>query len=223
MAIVAGNVIDAARDRHTAFDRKVHPNKMLLRHLSQYVKRLHGKIVAIDEDAVRVEIAPVALPLADFAAGVVLPANVRYVAGASVTYPPPSTTAPVALDLIQSDERNARNTPANAAWVVNGVLYLSGNANRWSAFNALAISVVFVPADLTDLTETLAVPDAAEEACTEALALFMARRESQESDGEAKIAIQPFAASASDAERSFLDDVKNNVAGRTFYTQDVYP
>lgn len=222
MALVAGNVIDAARDRHTAFDRKTHPNKMLLRHLSQYVRKLHAKVVAIDEDAVRIE-QSYALPMADFAAGIALPANVRYVAEASVTYPAPSTSPPVPLTVIQSGERNAFNAPANGAWVVNGKLYLAGTAQRWTAFNNLAVSLVLVPPELVALDDVLALPDAAEEACTEAVALFMARREAQESDGDGKIALSPFVAALQDAEKSYLDDVKNNVSGRTFYTLDVRP
>lgn len=222
MALVAGNVIDAARDRHTAFDRKTHPNKMLLRTLAMYVKKLHGKVTAIDEDAVRIE-QTYALPLADFSAGITLPANVRYVAEASVTYPQPSTFAPVPVEIVQSSERNARNAPANGAWVVNGVLYLAGNAQRWTAFDQIAVSAVLVPPDLVDLTDTLVIPDAAEEACVEAVALFMARREAQESDGDAKINLGAFVASADAAEKAYLDDVKNNVSGRTFFTLDVWP
>jgi hypothetical protein len=221
MALLAGNVIDAARDRHTAFDRKTHPNKMLLRFLSSYVKQLHGKVLALDEDDVRIE-TTFDLPMADFSAGITLPANVRYVAEASVTYPAPSTDSPVPLDIIQSSERNARNAPANGAWVVNGRLYLAGTAQRWTHFNKLAVSFVLLPPDLVDLDDTLAIPDAAELACVENVALFLARREAQESDGDGKIALSPFVAAATDAERQYLDDVKNNVSGRTFYTLDVY-
>jgi hypothetical protein len=222
MALLAGSVIDAARDRHTAFDRKTHPSKMLLRYLSRYVKQLHGKITAIDEDAVRVEIVA-SFPLADFGNGIALPANTRYVAEASVTYPAPSTFAPAPLEIIQSSERNARNAPANGAWQVAGSLHLAGTADRWKQFDTIAISVVTTPVDLVTLDDLLAVPDAAEGACVEALALFMAQREAQESDGDPKIALSPFVAAFSDAEKSYLDDVKNNVSGRTFYTLDVYP
>jgi hypothetical protein len=81
---------------------------------------------------------------------------------------------------------------------------------------------VLLPPDLVDLDDTLAIPDAAELACVENVALFLARREAQESDGDGKIALSPFVAAATDAERQYLDDVKNNVSGRTFYTLDVY-
>lgn len=220
MSLLAGNVIDAARDRHAAFDPKRHPNKMALRFLSSYVKQLHGKITAIDEDAVRVEITA-GLPLADFSAGIPLPVNTRFVAAASVTYPSPSTFSPVPLTIIASGERNAFNTPAGAAWQVGGALYLAGDATRWKAFNSIAISVVTLPVDLVALQDVLAVPDAAELACVEAVALFFAKREVQESSGDPKIGLSAFVATATDAEKSYLNDVMNNVAGRTFYTLDV--
>lgn len=220
MTLVAGNVIDAARDRHPSFYKEKHPNKMLLRFLSAYAKGLHGKIAAIDEDQLRVDVTAT-LPLASFDAGIALPANVRSITGAVVSYPEPTTFAPVPIDIIQSDERNARNTPAGAAWQVNGKLYLAGNADRWSAFNQIAISLILLPDTLQTLADVLAVPDAAELACIENCALFLARREFNESDGDTKLNLSTYVGAAADAERAFLDDVKNNVAGRTFYTLDV--
>lgn len=220
MTLVAGNVIDAARDAHTSFYAQKHPNKMALRFLSRFVKGLHGKVAAIDEDQLRVDITT-PLPLADFNAGIALPANTRAVTGAVVSYPEPTTFAPVPLDIIQSDERNALNTPAGAAWQVNGRLYLAGTAARWSRFNQIAIALVLLPDTLATLQDVLALPDAAEAACVEAVALFFARREFNESDGDAKLNLSTFVASADKAERDYLDDVKSNVAGRTFYTLDV--
>lgn len=209
MALVAGKVIDAAREYHVSFDPKAHPDKLCLGFLSRYVRQLHGKIVAIDPDAVRVEVTT-ALPLVDFDAGVALPANVRYVAEVAVRYRAPSTLPPVPLDVIQSDERNARNRPPGAVWTVGSVLFLAGNAQSYTNFDQIAISVVLLPVALAVLEDLLPVPDAAEAACVEAVAGFLAGRVA-----DAKVSL-------TGAERAYLDDLGNNVSGRTFYTQDVW-
>lgn len=219
MTLLAGNVIDAARDRHAAFDRQRHPNKMLLRFLSRYARQLHGKLVALDPDAVRVE-TTANLPLADFDAGIALPANTVYVAEVAASYPAPSTLPPLPIDLIQSDERDAWNRPRAVAWQVGDKLYLGGTADAWTAFGQIAISSVQLPVALVALTDAIALPDAAESACVEAVAEFMAKREAQE--GNDKIALAVFGEDAAKAEGAYLAVVMNNVAGRTFYTKDVY-
>lgn len=219
MAVLAGDVIDAARDRHAAFDRQRHPNKGALRYLSGYVKALRGKIMAIDPAMVRVEL-PVVLPLANHDAGIALPAGtllVDEVAGTFLKQPQP----PWPIPIIDITARFAPNAPTGAAWQQGSTLFLRGPDTLWRDFASVTLYLVATPLTLTELDDPLAIPDAAELACTEACALFFAGREVQEAS-ESKISLQKFVGTAAGAESDYLDTVKAGLAGKVFVTQDVW-
>jgi hypothetical protein len=220
MPLLAGDVIDSARDRHAEFDPRRQPDKMLLRTLSDYVAHLSGRITAIDPDALRIE-ESYELPLADFDAGIALPAN-RYIA--EIVAKDPDTAArprsyPVAL--IGAEQRFARNGPLAAAWQIGDRLYLRGPAETWRFMGSIAVAYVAQPVALATLEDVLALPDSAKLACTEYLALFMARRAGAKANPP--IAIETFASAASGAESALIEDVKNRLTGRVFFTEDVWP
>lgn len=224
MATLAGTVIDKARDRHAAFDRKRVPDRMARRFLSDYVRQLHGKIAAIDPEALRVDLEQ-ALPLVDHDAGIALPAN-RYVA--SVVAWDPATANPrqsYPVVLINAEQADARNSPWRAAWTVGSTLFLRGPASAWTNLDSVAIAYIPIPVELTTLdgaTGTLPLPDTAELACVEQLAFFMARRGAMEPNAP-PIDVRMFADVAQATEAAFLVDIANRLTGQVFFTRDDWP
>lgn len=220
MTLVAGVVLDKARDRHASFDRKAFPDRMLRRYLSDYVRQLHGKVNAIDPEALRINY-DVALPLVDHEAGIPLPANARLV-DEVVAADKSDPTKLTPIDLIPAKSRNDRNAPFAAAWQIGSTLYLRSPASAWSAIGTIGIAYVPLPTELADANAVLALPDAAELACVEAVAKFMAGRGSLNTAAP-PIDIAKFEREAARAEESYLDDAANRGAGQVFLTRDVYP
>ncbi len=218
MALLAGDVLNAARDRHSSFDRRRHPDGVLLRYLSAYVRLLHGKIAAIDPDALRVE-TEIALPLADHEAGILIPAG-RYVA-AVVARSSTNNTITQDIPVIPIDQRGDANSPQIAAWQSGDRLFLRSPSTAWGQAGTLGIATIPIPASLSALTSALAVPDTAELVATEATALLMARR------GHNDPALPPidtrlFVAALDEAETAFLADIANRVRPRSIRVRDVW-
>lgn len=219
MPLLAGNVIDAARDRHAAFGPQRHPNKAALRFLSAYVKQLHGKVLAINPDALRVDVTA-SLPLTTFDDGIALPANTQAIVEVVGRYPAATARSPYPITLIDASARNALNAPRGAAWRVGDTLYLRSPDTLWRDFDAIVFAVVTLPGSLAALDDTLAVPDAAEMACIEQVAAFFAGRVAQEE--ETRIALDRFDQKAAEAEGHYLATVTAALTGTTFFTQDVW-
>lgn len=218
MALLAGDVIDEARDRHPAFDRNRNPQKVVRRELSRYVGRLLGKIDLIDEAALSLEVST-ALPLAIFANGIVLPANrgVREVVAVDAQgkrYP---------LDLIPVGQRSDRTTRVASVWIVNGVLYLNGSAATWLGITSVAVSYTPLAGLVLTDADVLGVPDNARSTVVEALALFMARRGHTDKDGDIPpIVFQDFVDQSAKAEREFLEEVGDSLSSQTFRVRDTW-
>jgi hypothetical protein len=221
MAIVTATVIDKARDRHAAFDRKRIPDRMARRFLSDFCRQLHGRIEALNPSALRVDLA-VALPLADFDAGIALPAGARFIA--EIVAKEPDTVAnprSYPVRLIPVEQRSAPNGPLAAAWQVGNTLYLRSPASLWRYIGSLAVAYVPFPVELADVNAVLPVPDAAELACVERVAEFMARRGSTDPSAP-PIDLGGFTSVADRAELAYLDDVKNQLTGMVIVTADEY-
>lgn len=217
MPLLAGSVIDAARDRHVAFSRERAPQGVCLRFLSQAVRHLLGRVAEIDEDLLRVEMN-VVLPLADFAAGIALPAN-RSVVAVTVEE---TGVNPRSFDIpiVPAALRNDVNTPLAAAWQIGNSLYLRGKANDWTSFGSIAVSTIPVPAEITKSTDELPVEDTAERALADAVALELAGR-MVGVEGVPPINLAAFAAKAAASEDRYLDDVRNRTHSRVVQTRDV--
>jgi hypothetical protein len=218
VALLAGDVIDEARDRHPAFDKNRNPQKVVRRELSRYVTRLLGKIKLIDETGLVVETS-FAMPLAVFANGIPLASNrgVREVVAVDAQgkrYP---------LDLIPVGQRSDRTTRVASVWIVNGVLYLNGSAATWAGITSIAVSYTPQAGQvLTDL-DVLPVPDNARSTVVEALAVFMARRGQTDKDGDLPpIVLQDFIEQAAKTEREFLEDVGDSLSSQTFRVRDTW-
>ena len=217
----AREIIDTARQRHPAFTEVRIPTKTLLPALSDIQRRVVSRTIEVDEDAVHTE-HQVVLPLADFEAGYALPGFHRVravVAGRS-----DGSTLP--LEIIPAGNRNARNTPAAAVWVVGGRLYLPGTAASWSNYTGLAVSIVPVAADFdtaTDLATQDSVLDIiARPVLAAELALFMGRRIGKVPDDTAPVRVSELQQEAADAMNEYLHAVRSRGA-KTFRIMDVFP
>lgn len=221
MPLLAGNVIDAARDRNPAFDKQHHPNKAALRHLSQFVKRVHGQLTQLDPSLVMLNVTT-ALPLADHSAGIALPAGTRLVESVvgnyATTNSPPRD--PYRIRLIDFVQRFAPNAPRGAAWQQGGYLFLRAPSTIWQSFASVTYAISTMPTDLAELADTIALPETAENACIEEIAYHFAKREAQERDG--KLSLDVFRTCAGEALEAFLSDISNNMGNRMFFTEDVW-
>jgi hypothetical protein len=220
VALLAERIIESARDRHAAFDRRRVPDPSALRFLSAYRKELAGKVAKIDETAL-VTTQAQAMPLVTFDSGITLTAN-RYIAG--VTAKTNQTTPQYwPVDLIPWAHRNDINSPLAAAWEYGGKLYLRPPATAWRDIVEIGIALVATMAtDLAALTDDVGLPPEAEKACVEATALFMAKRGHNDPTLPA-ISLASFNDEAIKAEGAYLEDVNNRNTGRHFRTRDVNP
>lgn len=217
--LTVGGVIDAARDRHSAFDRRRTPDGVLLRHLSAYVKHLHGRIAAVDPDVLHAE-QVTALPLADHAAGITLPANRTVAAVAVGDKSTPQRSFDI--DLIPAKSKNDFNAPVYAAWQLGNKLYLRSPASLWTQGKDIAIAYVAIPVSFTKLEDDITtLPDTAEMALIESIALLLARR-GHADPALPDIDVKEQIRIAADAEESFVKDIANRKVGRRFRTRDVW-
>lgn len=217
--MLAGDVIEEARDRHPAFDKTRHPQKVVRRALSTYVGVLLGKINEIDEQAITVEQEfnmPVSQAL--FALGFAVPAN----RGIEDIVAVDQQTRRLPVELIRAGNRSDRNSRIASAWLVNGVLYLNGVLTSWNGVTKIAVRYAPVAGLLATDADVLAVPDPARAACIEATALAMARRKLVK-EGEPPIVVAEYAAIAKQAEDDYLTEVGNALTGQVFRVRDVWP
>jgi hypothetical protein len=216
--LLAGDIIDEARDRHAAFDNRRNPQKVVRRFLAGYVVELAGKIMRLDEQALLTEFVA-AMPLADFSAGIVLPAN-RGIAGitANDNHTP---SQPTPVDLIPWATRNDSNVPLASAWLYGGKLYLQGSARNWN--NMVSIAVAYYPdfALITADTDVIPLRQDARSTLIENASLFMAGR-GHNDPALPSIDMKKFVAKAGDSEEEFLKNVANQLGATHFRTRDVW-
>ena len=219
MPLLAGDIVDEARDRHAAFDNRRNPQKVVRRFLASYAVKLAGKINRIDESALLTEYVQ-AMPLANFDQGIILPVGNRGIAGiVAQDGSTPARSTPI--DLVPWATRNDVNVPLEAAWLWGGKLYLNGNASNW--VNIAQIAIAYYPnfALITQDTDVIPLRDDARLTCVENTALFMAGRGHMD-DKLPPIDMPKFAATAKDAEDEFLKDVANQLGATHFRTRDVW-
>lgn len=228
MTRLVSGVLNAARDRHAAFDAQRNPDPVLLRYLGNFCQEVQGKIMAIDPSYGGIEQTIVfELPLADFDAGMAIGAGriiTDIIAVNKSTEPQRRTWA---IPLIAREQRFAKNGPWMAAWQEGENLYLRAPAEGWTNYGSIEVQVVqnFSDDDLATLMRrdsVLPLPDAAAGMVADALALFMATR------GHTDPALPPidvgvFAATARASAEAFYDAVRERNVGRMFITQDVWP
>lgn len=218
MTLLAGDIIDEARDRHAAFDVRRNPQKAVRRFLASYCVELAGKINRIDETALITEYVQ-ALPLADFTVGITLPAN-RGIAGVvALDNKSPAQKFPV--DLIPWATRGDSNVPLASAWLYAGKLYLQGEAASWR--NIVSIAVAYTPdfALITADADVIPLRQDTRMALIENAALFMAGRGHNDT-ALPPIDMKKFAMTAAEAEGDALKNVANALGAIHFRTRDVW-
>lgn len=169
--LVVGDVIRSARDASPTFDVRQHPDPVLLRALSRYQRELLARIIRLDPSRGVVSL-DTALPLADFDAGIAVAAY-KYPLGAEATTTGETTAHPVNI-VAYRDRMNYRH----AVYLLNGRLYLTGDAEDWVPFASVRFSYVPEPSALAMAMTTVLtlLPDAAEPCLVAYLASLMATR-----------------------------------------------
>lgn len=205
-SLVAGTLIEAARDLHPTFDPRRHPPLVLLRALSRYQQQLVNRIVRATTSFLTA-VQETALPLADFDAGIVLP-DYKYPAGVEVEGATTvnEVTPIYPVELIPWEDRRRYHL---AAYTRNNVLYLTGSATDWVGFTTVRFYYVAEVDALTGLTGTLVLPNAAEACLVGFLASFMAQRGSQDPSLEAADR-REFRAIWREAEEEFLQEMEQH-------------
>lgn len=214
-SLVAGDLILSARDLHSSYDARRHPDPVLLRALSRYQRKLAGEILRRNRRHMST-VLETAFPLADFTAGITVPDYLMPLPPLQAVYPAssvnPEPLFPVDLVSPESHTRYYRG-----AYLRANTLFLTGIAADWLAFVSIRFYYVAQAGTLTALTGaggTLALPNAAEAACIAMLADFMAGRGVMD-EGVEKPDRQKFAVELADAEGALYDLLGNQVQAET--------
>jgi hypothetical protein len=209
-SLTAGDIITDARDHHTSFEPRRHPDRVLLRMLSSYQKQILAKI-AQTNPALCASNLFVALPLEDFAAGVTLP---------SFTYLLPNPTLITTnneirepIDLLNATFQSDFEAPRKFAYLQGQRLFLGRRSENYDAYDRLRLQLVLTPRDLVTLNDPLALPDYGEDAYVEHLTLKMAMRSTPP--------LTSFASNS--AEVDFLASVGQQKGAEVSQTRDVFP
>ena len=202
--LVVGDILTASRDQSPTYDDRRHPDAVLLRALSRYQKELLGRIIRLDPSKA-VEYFDQALPLTVFANGIAVPAY-KYPLGAQVTYS--GGTEVRHLELVSWPD-NLRHH--HACYLLNGILFLCGEAEDWTEYSTLRWRYVAEPAALAMSRATVLtlMPDSAEGTLVAYLALKMAQRGGAE-EGEPKPDAASAAADWQVAEDRLFDELGRN-------------
>ena len=209
-SLTAGDIITDARDHHTSFEPRANPNRVLLRMLSSYQKVILAKIAQVNP-ALCASNLFITLPLADFAAGVILP---------SFTYLLPNPTLITTnnevrepIDLVNATFQSDFEQPRKFAYLQGQRLFLGRRAENYDAYDQLRLQLVLTPRDLVTLDDPLSLPDYGEDAYVGHLVMKMAMR-----------ATPPLTAFAGNgAEVDFLASVGQQKGAEVSQTRDVFP
>ena len=210
--LTAGAVITEARDHHPAFNKRQHPNGTLLRLLSSYQRNITSEIARVNAPLCASEVL-IALPLADFNAGVKLPAN-TYVLPGVLLRNTVNVDLKEPIDLVDMTLRAELDMPHKFAYLEGNNLFLGRRASNYDNFDQLILKLVLVPRKLERLTDTLLLPDWGEETYIGALVNKMAIR--QEIGGNVLL-------DADKMQKDFLATVAQQKAAQASGTLDVWP
>lgn len=217
MTLTAKQVIEAARDEHASFDDRRHPDRPLVRMLSRYQKQLLARAMERNV-APFVLVQETALPLADFDAGIALPAHkvIQHVDAVSATDPARKRRVEI-LDW----GHHADPVPFPSVFIEAGVLYLRGVANSWNEYGQLRVFYVAEPVVLTAPASTFILPDSAESALISRTAAYMAQRGHADEQLPAADAAF-FATRAAGVEADWLDEIARQRHVQLLQTREVF-
>lgn len=215
MAFTVADVIENARDQHPAFDPERTPDTVLMRELNRYARTLLFLLLERDSSHYTTE-TNVPLPLADHDAGITLPAHVLF-QGATLNCS--NLDATTELKIIPFRKRHEPGVPY-PGYIHGGTLYLVGNAEDFSQFDSLDYWLVPDPTALTLLTQTIELPDDAQEALAHRLCFFMARRTPIYE--QAPMPVREFQAWWKEAEDEFLVEIATHNRTEANYIREVW-
>jgi len=177
MPLIAGTIIDEARDMHPSFDIQTHPNKVCLRALSRWQESFLKRCLIAYPELMDDGVAEVTLPLVSFEAGAAL-AQVVSVQDVVVVI----GEAEYPLTLLAYAARFDPQ-PLYAGWIINSTLYLQGKASDWAGASKLRLRYMVNPTALALPTDELILPEAARTAAVHAVAGFLAGRQISRTKG----------------------------------------
>ena len=218
MTLLAGTLIDEARDMHVSFDARHHPPKALLRELDRYQGELLSRALQMNEDYLSSTLQT-ALPLATFADGI----------GISADHIPTRAEAvdlhgdPHDLTLLPWAYRQDP-APRIAGYINSSRLFLRGTAADWTLFTRIDLFLRPRPAALTALAGTdgeLTIGDASRNALVTRLARFMAFRGHTEAETP-KPSPQEYDDLWREAEARFIEEVADMRSGESFNIREVW-
>lgn len=165
----AEEVIDKARGLDPSFSPQRHPPTIAMEFLTRYQRRLAGKILQVEKEAISAEI-PFTLPLTTFSDGVQLISSagppivwleIDRIHGFELT---DAEGGRWPLPVVPFKDRLTADR-SMFGWLRQGVLFLSGTAQHWVGFDSVILTYAATPAEV-DATDTeLILPDNAFEVC----------------------------------------------------------
>lgn len=210
--LTAGAVITEARDHHPAFNPRQHPNGTLLRLLSSYQRNITSEIARVNAPLCASQVI-ISLPLADFNAGVKLPAN-TYVLPGVLLRTAGMTDLKEPIDLVDATLRGELDMAHKFAYLKGNHVFLGRRPSNYQNYDQLIMEMVLVPRRLERLTDTLVLPDWGEDTYIGALVNKMAIR--QELGGNVLL-------DADKMQKDFLATVAQQKAAQASGTLDVWP
>lgn len=180
MSFTASDVVNAARDRHPAFDPKTAPDAVAWRFLQQFARTLASEVVQRKPEALVRTALVTTLPLAAFGAGITIPTrlivdDVSVLRSGGVS---PTDDAPVRL--VHPGQRFTTRAPL-FAYLVGDTVQLGGVDTDWMPYTSVTVRYVPVPT-VTDGSTALPFDDDAMTPCVLALADFLGQRRQGMSD-----------------------------------------
>lgn len=176
MALLAGDIINHARDMHQALSPMNAPAVVGYRALSRFQGDLVDQITA-RQPGFLAQVLVVSLPLATFADGInlttLLPGGWLALEDlfARASYDSDTTRWPIRCNNIPWGQRDMVQ-PWPCYTMRDNVLYLMGTETDWSVMSSLRLSYTAQPADITDDASALVVPADAREALATMLCAF---------------------------------------------------
>lgn len=179
MTITAQEVITAARDQHAAFSDERTPNRLLLRQLVGYKRRLFQKITNVNPSVLQVLATDVTVDIAtfNFDLGADLGAHLYILPDGEVEPQNEIDPGDRAKFWLISQLTRLNSRPLLSGWMRGNRLFLQGNAVDWSGFVTLHLSVIPIPTGPTALGDDFdPMPDSGYETLVNYCAHFMAKR-----------------------------------------------
>lgn len=214
MAITVGDVILAARDRHSLFAKPNVPDAVFVRYFTDYQRTLLSKAIQRDSTFL---MSGQTVSNPDPATPVTLPANKRLVGG-TVNFA--NDQPSIELTIVSYSDRLDSLGPYTAT--LEGLtLTFHDYASDWSGVSNVTLDYVAEPGALTALTDTFVLPDTSRPTLVANGALMAGQRLSG-MQGMPQIDLSGLAMAASEAEKAWLSEVGSARRSRVHRIREVW-